>query len=233
MVKDKKVKEDKKLKKDALYGEEIEVMNNAKIKKGFDKGIDYEDIKDRLITEFKSLSRKLNDNKIKSSKKKILINKLNYLIIACIQLRNGSRISEACMAFRMFMTNKHFDKEVTVKIAKSDSVRVTKEKEKIKKEARYRNIIFPDWINHKKTSESEETKELLKCKRLKKRTLDYLTKYFECNTHSLRYAYINYMLHVKKIEPNIVAKIVGHINTNMLVTYTQTKHVNEVLNIDP
>ena len=56
--------------------------------------------------------------------------------------------------------------------------------------------------------------------------------HFNSNTHSLRYAYINYMLYTKKIEMNIVSKIIGHVNCSQLTTYTQQKNSDKTLQMD-
>ncbi len=62
--------------------------------------------------------------------------------------------------------------------------------------------------------------------------LNYMLRNFQCNTHSLRYAYINYMLYDKKQQMAIVAKFVGHSNLNQLMRYTQNKEVDKMFDID-
>lgn len=216
------------------YGEKLEDVSE-KIAKGFDRDVDFIPMKEKLIKEFNDKMKLLYESKDKmiKSERRYLINKLNYCLIAMIQLRNGSRISEACLAYRSWMSGNNLDEPIIVKIAKSE--KKTKDKktgEQIKTRARYRKIIFIDWINKKDfiyLKGRADTKKLQKSFSLKKRTLDYLRTYFECNTHSLRYAFINYMLHEKKQEMNTVAKIVGHVNLNMLVKYTQNKNVDKLL----
>lgn len=218
------------------YGEQLEDVTD-KVAKGFDRDIDFGPMKTKLINEFNDNMQKLRNFKQSEAKSKAerryLINKLNYCLIAMIQLRNGSRISEACMAYRSFMAGHDLNDPVIVKIAKSEKTTIKKDTgEEYTTRARYRKITFPDWFKKEDFNflkKRSDTKNLQKCISLKKRTLDYLRKYHECNTHSLRYAFINYLLHDKKQEMNTVAKIVGHVNLNMLVKYTQNKNVDKLL----
>lgn len=152
-----------------------------------------------------------------------------------IQLRCGSRISEACSAFVLFC-KKGFDCKVTVKIAKSETTKyktVGKKKQLITTKARFRNMIFPEWVDASELRADlcERLKDI-PFDKLKKRVLDYLLRYFNCNTHSLRYACINYLIYEKNLPLNTVAKLVGHVGLNQLTTYTQQKNVDKVFDID-
>jgi len=216
--------------------QEYEDVEEVELSKGFDRGIDYEPVKQKLIDHFNELKQKLNA--IDEPKQSIYVRKSNlvlgniiHTIIPMIQLRNGSRICEACNAFILFC-KKGFDKIVAVKIAKSESIKYKKGK-KYTTKARYRNMMFPDWIDISDIENRiiERTKSL-PLYRLKKRVLDYLLRYFECNTHSLRYACINYLIYEKKLPLNTVAKLVGHVGLNQLTTYTQQKNVDKVFDID-
>jgi len=60
----------------------------------------------------------------------------------------------------------------------------------------------------------------------------YMIHNFKCNTHSLRYASINYMLFKQKKSMCVVAKFVGHKNINQLVTYTQQKKCDQIFDLD-
>lgn len=217
------------------YGEILEDMTD-KISKGFDRDIDFEPMKEKLIKDFEEKLNKLRNFKESEAKskneRKILVNKINYCFVAIIQLRNGSRISEACLTYRSFMAGHDLSDPVIVKIAKSEKTGTNKNGEEYTTKARYRKMVYPDWISiddFKFLKKDKDTKKLQECKSLKKRTLDYLRLTYQCNTHSLRYAFINYMLNVKKLEMNTVAKIVGHVNLNMLVKYTQNKNIDKVL----
>ena len=55
---------------------------------------------------------------------------------------------------------------------------------------------------------------------------------FSCNTHSLRYAFINHMIYVENRPLPDIAKFVGHKNINQLVTYTQQKNCNKIFDLD-
>lgn len=205
-------------------------IEEEKRKGTFDRGIDFDKIKLKLVSKIGKLYKLYN-----KAEKHMLMNQLVYCIIALIQLRNGSRISEAVKAFKYFMEN-GIKTEADIKISKSDAVKtVTRDgvKTKIKLQARFRDMFYPQsWIDDKifKCVQKSEIAEALSGSiRLKKRVLDYLLKYFECNTHSLRYAFINHMLYTKKLEMTLVATMVGHANCNQLVTYTQKKNVKSEL----
>lgn len=82
---------------------------------GFDRGFDYEPIKKQLIDEFNRQFKIFSGGKILRSSRSLI-----YLIIELIQLRNGSRITEAINAFRIFCKN-GIDNRATVKICKSET----------------------------------------------------------------------------------------------------------------
>lgn len=204
---------------------------------GFDRGIDYEPMKNRLIQYLEQYYDdyvKIKDNnKCYASKLKNLSNKMVYNIIAMIQLRNGSRISEACNAFSVF-TRKGINSLVTVKIAKSESIKY-RGGEKIITKPRYRKMLYPEeWISNNKKILPILIKamEIIPLNRLKKRVLDYLLIYHQCNTHSLRYACINYLIYEKARPLNDVAKFVGHIDLSMLTKYTQQKNCDKIFELD-
>lgn len=184
-------------------------MEEPHISQGFDRNIDYDTMKKKLIKKIDELVD------IYTTKcKKTTLRKIIYCLIACISLRNGSRISESVVALEKFYGS-GIKNPVIVRISKSDGLRRNKDGNMKKKPTRYRKIIYPKswfcklWPTIKNNDEIEF---LISTGKLKKRVLDYMLLHFDCNTHSLRYAYINYMLYIKKIEMNIVSKIVGHVN---------------------
>jgi integrase len=202
----------------------------GKIAKGFDRDIDYEPMKDRLIAEYAKIFEavtKLNmDEKSYISKRRLLIHKMMYLVIAMIQLKNASRIIEACKAFKLFLNVKDINETVIVKIAKSESI-------KANKKARFRKLKFPvTWIELKLKDDMIFYCKTILCKSFKQRVLDYLLKNFTCNTHSLRYACINYLISVRKLPLNEVAAYCGHSNIQQLIRYTQKKNVDKIFDID-
>lgn len=228
--------------------------NENKIAKGFDRDVDYNKIKRKFVKDFNTYYNKLQSEDIDQwkSTRKLLIRKLVYLVIAMIQLRNGSRITEACEAIKLFL-KKGIDDKVVVKIAKSESIKYVHSgskrggsknfsgskkggnRKKIITKPRYRKMMFPKWFNNEIIElfqSDDEAKETIQNARLKRRVLDFLLRGYDCNTHSLRYAFINYMLYERKEDMNIVAKFVGHVNINMLVRYTQLKNTDKIFDLD-
>jgi len=135
-----------------------------------------------------------------------------YAAISLIALRNGSRIGEAIEAFREFL--------------KTSKVRIYVRVEKHKRED-YRLMVIPKEI-------VEE--DLTPCFRLLDKDKDviranvnkYLHRKLGINAHSLRYAFITYMLR-KGVSPSIIAAITGHKNLNMILKYTERKEAEKVL----
>jgi len=206
--------------------------------RGFDRGADYIDTKTKLIESFNDQYEKYTHKPSKVRPGKTLI----YIMIATIQLRDGSRISEAINAFKKFIIE-GIDKNVEVKIAKSGGTRykiVDGVKTEYQKKDRSRSMMFPKlWFDEKKLNfmmkkiTTTHQKEIdLPVDVLRKRVHYHMLQNYDINTHSLRYAFINYMLHDLKTGMNEVAKFVGHTNTNQLVTYTQRKYCNEIFKID-
>lgn len=213
-----------------------EINDEPKIDAGWDRSIDFVPIKEKLLNSFNKLHDSIDiiDDKYE---KRTTLNKLIYIIIALIQLRNGSRISEASTAMLKFMEVNDLTQKVIVKIAKSEGIKYnnrTKERKMCK--ARYRKIMFPvDWIDENIFDDIKGRKPiclLVKGSLLRQRVRDYLRTYFDCNTHSLRYACINYLLSEKKLPMNVVSKYVGHSSVNQLVTYTQHKNVDGVFDLN-
>lgn len=215
--------------------------DNIDVSHGFDRGIDFNTIKNKLIREHEILKNHFSDldkeDNFFERRKRMIIHKLIYCIVGLIQLRNGSRISEAVNAFKQFISKEdfeYFNNKVIVKIAKSESIKYKKDtKEKYTTKARYRKMMFPsNWIEIDDIIDLNYYSNLIPNKKLKKRVLDYLLKYFNCNTHSLRYAFINHMLFDLGKEMAVVAKFVGHTNVQQLVTYTQQKQTDKMFDMD-
>ena len=180
---------------------------------GFDRGVNYHEIKDKLVKEYKIVTDTVTNNRLEYLYK---YNKLVYLNVAMIQLKNGSRVSEAVGALKKFLSSD--EKKVTVKISKTQSIKTKKNGEKFETKARFRHMVYPDWVK------LEEPKILLthleKMSNPLNNTLQYLDRYFDCNTHSLRYSFVNYAMTEKKIPIAIIAKFIGHANVNQIVTYS-------------
>lgn len=200
-----------------------------KIATGFDRGIDYMDMRKKIISNIKRNRKKYIEKPMKT-----LFHKIVYDVIGGIQLKNAARISESCNALRKFITN-GIDDFAIVKISKSDATKKTKTGELKKMPARYRKIKWPQWFSEELFNfikENEYLGPLLQCDRLTRRVLDYMLKYNNTNTHSLRYACANYLMHEEKKPALDVAKFMGHKNGNTILTYIQRKKVDEMYDID-
>jgi len=207
---------------------------------GFDRGVNFNTIKDKLIKDYEGIIANYDNldpnEKGYGKKKELLMRKHIYTVIAMIQLRNGSRISEAVDAFNIFMEpDRAVSEKALVKIAKSKTLKYKKNtKETYTTKTRYRKMIYPvDWIDSH-IPNGENIRDFLNEYEgnLMKRVLDYLLNNYDCNTHSLRYAFINHMLYDQKKEMALVAKFVGHSNVGQLVRYTQAKEADKLFNID-
>jgi len=161
----------------------------------WDKGVDYETIYTRLL-------RKIDT--VKDNTK-------CYLIICLIQLRNGSRISEAIRGFKEWVKNNKT--ELYIPVSK-------------KKKIETRLMVIP----------SEVLNYRLYCvdlldindKVLRERVRATLYYYFKINTHSLRYAFITYLLR-SNVNPAIVSKLLKHSKLDTLLHYVQVKEAESVL----
>jgi len=217
------------------YLDMIEV-EEPKVAQGFDRGLDFEDIKTRLLDHYNKVFDEYNNldttEKFFNRRRRMKAQKLMYLCVALIGLRNGSRNSESVEAFKLFINKKQLKEPVVVKIAKSQCKRFMRRIKEYKiTSIRYRKIYFPnEWINIKSLLDlfySQST--IISNSNLQKRVLDYLLYHFQCNTHSLRYCFINHLLYKEKIPLELVSKIVGHKTQTQILTYVQNKNSNDVL----
>jgi integrase len=209
------------------------------VETGFDRGLDFKEIKQKLKKAYKQAlkehKRLDEDDRYYKSKKRKIVNRIIYILVAMIQLMNGSRISEACDSCRQFLESDDLVTKIVTKIAKSESIKTNKKGETYTTKARHRNIKFPlCWIDIPDRIKDDLNEHFGNISQdvLRKRVLDYLLKHHNCNTHSLRYACINHLLYEKKLEPSIVAKHVGHSNMAQIVRYTQVKELDKVFDLD-
>jgi integrase len=135
-----------------------------------------------------------------------------YVAIALTALRNGSRIGEAIETFKEFLNTSKTKIYVRV--------------EKHKKED-YRLMAIP-----KELVEEDLTicRDLLSKKKdhIRANIDKYLRRRLGINCHSLRYAFITYMLR-RGVSPSIIAAITGHKNLNMILKYTEKKAAENIL----
>lgn len=132
-----------------------------------------------------------------------------------MQLQNGSRISETIEAVRKFILDPE-SKVAVIKIAK-------------RKDGFKRKILLPELITKEILERIKPQIKNNTIEELSKKIRMFLNRHYGWNTHSLRYALINYLAIEKKTPINLVSKLVGHKNMNQLLTYTQNKHVDELL----
>ncbi len=183
----------------------------------FDKKLEYETIKqlidDKIFELINQINTHYNEHKIKA---------LSNCTITLIQLTNGSRISEAIKATDFFIQN-------TSK--KSTHIKISKRKDHVSRIMKLPINITPQILEIIKMVFNQYNIQNQKdIDKLSSKTRTYLYSNFgKINTHSLRYALINY-LSIKKLVPlNLVSKIVGHKNLNQLIAYTQNHHVEDML----
>ena len=212
------------------------IINTAgALSMGFDKGIDYEPMKEKLISTYKDVVSQLNQldkgDEAYDRRKKMIITNIIYLLISMIQLGNGSRISEAVKFFILFVFENAEKDELIIKISKSESTKKDKEGKQYVTKPRFRKMHMVDWIDLFDVEEIKKVLENKDIKRLTKRVLDYMRNHFNCNTHSLRYACINNLIYDEKMPLNSVAKYVGHSSLGQITRYTQNKNCEKIFNI--
>ncbi|MEM4455521.1 MAG: hypothetical protein QXT28_12460 [Thermofilaceae archaeon] len=163
--------------------------------KKWDRGVDFEVMYERLVRLTRRERRPHNRA---------------YAFILLIQLRNGSRVSEAVRAFREFLLTGR--KEVQVPLSK-------------KKKNESRLMVIPDiGFDRSAAVDLLDVDEQLLVKRVKV----YAKRRLGVNTHSLRYAFITYLLR-QGVNPAIVARVTGHSKLDFILHYTQSKEAERVL----
>ena len=162
----------------------------------WDKGIDYESAYSKILKHML----------------KARYPGLCYDAILLIQLRNGSRVSEAVRSFREFLTIKAI--EVSVRVSK-------------RKDNAQRLMVIPRELLNTNIDMCKELLSLNDAK-LVNRVKTYVKEAYGFNTHSLRYAFITHLLK-SGVNPAVVSKITGHKNINYVLAYTQEKVGVEVL----
>jgi integrase len=148
---------------------------------------------------------------MKSIRKVTRLSSRCYLYILLIQLRNGSRVSEAVRAFKQFiMTGKP---EVEIPVSK-------------KKRPETRLMVLPEEI-------ADKLKECVDYvtvddDKLTTRVKVYAVRNLKINTHSLRYSFITYLIRTG-VNPTLVAKITRHSKLDYILHYTQEKVADRIL----
>jgi len=135
-----------------------------------------------------------------------------YDAILLIQLRNGSRVSEAVRALKSFLNTKSVEVEVQVS------------KKRQKRETRL--MVIPSEVLNV-VSPCLDLRNV-EDKVLVNRVKNYCIETYGFNTHSLRYAFITYLLR-QGVNPSIVAKITRHSRLEYIQRYTQERVAEEIL----
>lgn len=132
-----------------------------------------------------------------------------------VQLRNGSRIGEAVEAVKEFCRTKENAVRVRVEKHKGNDTRL---------------MVLPEELRGKEGKEylAKACLRLTKVKNPKSAVKEYCRATYGFNTHSLRYAFITYMLS-KGVSPSFIAKITGHRNLSHILTYTEIKTAEDIL----
>jgi site-specific recombinase XerD len=162
----------------------------------WDKGLDFENTYSKILKHM---------SKAKAPAK-------CYDAILLIQLRNGSRVSEAVRAFKMFLESKSIEIEV----------QVSKKRQKQEK----RLMVIPQELLSVVSPcfDLRNTEDRILINRVK----NYCLYTYKFNTHSLRYAFITFLLR-QGVSPSIIAKITKHSRLDFILSYTQEKAAEEVL----
>jgi site-specific recombinase XerD len=168
---------------------------------GWDKGLDFKETLKRLLA-FKKWVRSSPEM---TETRRLQLRNVNILLLA---LLNGLRISEAIECYYRWLENPSA-KEYVVKVAKS-------------KKEKYRVCVAEglDSVDHRLTKD---------LKRPAPNNIESWTiQHFKFNTHSLRYAFINYMLQ-QGYDPATVSRIIAHSKLETLLSYIQEKRAKEAL----
>jgi integrase len=167
----------------------------------WDKGLDFEATLRKLLEYRKFIRGRILKHRYRAS-----LRDVNILILALV---NGLRISEAIECYYMWLESNGAESRFNVKLAKSKD--------------RYRLCLVPEIFDK---VDLAATKNL---PRPRKQALNnFSRRNFGFNTHSLRYAFINYLL-ARGVDAPTVSRIVGHKNLDTILSYIQSKRAHETL----
>jgi Phage integrase family. len=138
-----------------------------------------------------------------------------YDVVLLIQLRNGSRVGEAVEATMRFCASGQ------------DLVLVRIEKHK---DNDLRLMVLPEELRSGEGRQllSEACAALSALRSPKAAVKVYCRRTYGFNTHSLRYAFVSYLLK-RGVSPSIVAKITGHRSLDHILHYTEMKTAEDIL----
>jgi integrase len=136
-------------------------------------------------------------------------------IVLLIQLRNGARVGEAIEAAKAFCESKATTVRVRIEKHQGNDTRL---------------MVLPEELRGKEGRDylAKVCLRFTKVRNPKSAVKEYCRATYKFNTHSLRYAFITYMLS-KGINPSFVAKITGHKNLSHILHYTELKTAEDIL----
>ncbi|MCD6348658.1 MAG: hypothetical protein J7L91_03455 [Candidatus Korarchaeota archaeon] len=170
----------------------------------WDRGIEYDLLRKRLLRLYRRMREK-------ADRSRRYRKRLAHTLVLMIQLRNGCRVSEAVEALQ--------------KMASTGQRKVMVRVRKTKKEEKKREVVLPKSVPDSDLRLIREDVKALTVDQVK----SFARYNLGINTHTLRYAFITDMTLRQGIQPNLVAKITGHVNLDHLITYTQEVKAEELL----
>ncbi|MEM0192263.1 MAG: tyrosine-type recombinase/integrase [Candidatus Korarchaeum sp.] len=180
-----------------------EIFEVPRNKGTWDRGIDYDLLRKRLLRLYRELREKAEWSK-KYRKR------LALCMVLLIQLRNGCRVSEAVEGLQRM--TKSGERKAMIRVRKA-------------KEERLRELVLPKSISDSDLKLVNQEVEGLTVEQVK----SFARYNLGLNTHTLRYAFITHLAIEKGVQPNVIAKITGHKNLDHLITYTQKVKAEEIL----
>ena len=165
----------------------------------WDRGLDYERTKKLLVERIKELRGKRGVRARRA---------IAYSAVLLIQLRNGSRVSEAADALREWVTTKKREVEVAVRKHRTPETR---------------KMVIPEELKEEDRLDASSVLEAVKPSTVKV----YARRSFGFNTHSLRYARITHLAK-KGVSPSLIAKITHHRRLDYVLRYTEQKAADEI-----
>jgi integrase len=168
---------------------------------GWDRGLDLEATLRKLL-EYRRFVR----GRVLRPRYRASLRDVNILILALV---NGLRISEAIECYYMWLESNGAQYSFNVRLAKS--------------KGRTRLCLIPSIFDK---VDLAATRELPRpCKQALN---NFSRRNFGFNTHSLRYAFINYLLS-RGVDAPTVSRIVGHKNLDTILSYIQSRRAQETL----
>jgi len=135
-----------------------------------------------------------------------------YAAIGLIQLCNGLRAGEAVDAFQYWLKTR--EQKFTVRVEK-------------KRRPEERLVVIPAELGSVDLSKYAYAADMPRSVLLNRYKV-FVHDRFGFNTHSLRYAFITYLLE-QGVSPAIIARITAHSKLDFILGYTQKKRAEDIL----